>query len=69
MNLRDLIVGWFLPGFLCGLALTIILFGTGCAHKTGRHSPPADTAITAAALNGRHIDDKAVIVEQWLHTH
>jgi hypothetical protein len=52
----------FLAGFL---GLTIILNITGCAHDVVRHAPQESSITQAAAISDR-IDDKAVIVQQWL---
>lgn len=61
---ENLLIAFFLiVGFL--LAATIILFGTGCASAP-RHASASDGYIEhAAAISGR-IQDKAVIVQQWI---
>lgn len=47
------------------LGLTIILNITGCSHDVVRHAPQESSITQAAAISDR-IDDKAVIVQQWL---
>jgi hypothetical protein len=51
-------------GFL--LAATIILFGTGCAHQ---RPPSTDSYVERASVISDRIEDKAVIVQEWLKSH
>ena len=65
MNFQRLILGWFLTILLLLASLSFLLLCTGCVTRHPAASP-SNPSLSSAALTGRHIEDKAVIVEQWL---
>lgn len=62
---KELLVGWIMA-IISAILMTILIIGmTGCAHRPLR-AGSQDPQLSQAARISDRIDDKAVIVEQYL---